>query len=63
MAEKVSQRDIAAAVSRMIGAGDRTESFTLEQMYGLGGPPPSASRSTSASPPIMRPTWLDSEPH
>jgi nucleoside-diphosphate-sugar epimerase len=33
--EDVSHRDLAAAVSRMIGAGDRTDSFTLEQMLGL----------------------------
>jgi hypothetical protein len=31
---EVSQRDLAAAVSRMIGAGDRTERLTLEQMFG-----------------------------
>jgi nucleoside-diphosphate-sugar epimerase len=30
---EVSQRDLAAAVSRMIGAGDRTESLSLEQMF------------------------------
>jgi nucleoside-diphosphate-sugar epimerase len=33
--DDVSLRDLAAAVSRMIGAGDRTDSFTLEQMLGL----------------------------
>jgi nucleoside-diphosphate-sugar epimerase len=33
--DDVNHRDLAAAVSRMIGAGDRTESFTLEQMLGL----------------------------
>jgi nucleoside-diphosphate-sugar epimerase len=33
--EDVSHRDLAAAVSRMIGAGDRTDNFTLEQMLGL----------------------------
>lgn len=37
VAEEVSQRDLAAAISRMIGAGDRTESLTLEEMYSLGG--------------------------
>jgi nucleoside-diphosphate-sugar epimerase len=31
----VNHRDLAAAASRMIGAGDRTDSFTLEQMLGL----------------------------
>jgi nucleoside-diphosphate-sugar epimerase len=33
--DDVSLRDVAAAISRMIGAGDRTASFTLEQMLGL----------------------------
>jgi nucleoside-diphosphate-sugar epimerase len=33
VAGELSQRDLAAAVSRMIGAGDRTESFTLDQMF------------------------------
>jgi nucleoside-diphosphate-sugar epimerase len=33
--EDVNHRDLAAAVSRMIGAGDGTDSFTLEQMLGL----------------------------
>jgi hypothetical protein len=33
--EDVSHRDLAAAVSRIIGAGDRTDNFTLEQMLGL----------------------------
>lgn len=33
--DDVSHRDLAAAVSRMIGADDRTDSFTLEQMLGL----------------------------
>jgi nucleoside-diphosphate-sugar epimerase len=33
--DDVSHRDLAAAISRMIGAGDRTASFTLEQMLGL----------------------------
>ena len=37
VAEEVSQRDLAAAVSRLVGAGDRTESLTLEQMFALGG--------------------------
>lgn len=34
---EVSQHDLAAAVSRMIGAGDRTERLTLEQMFGAAG--------------------------
>lgn len=29
----MNQKDLAAAISRMIGAGDRT---TLEEMYGAG---------------------------
>jgi nucleoside-diphosphate-sugar epimerase len=37
VAGEVSQRALAAAVSRMLGAGDVTESFTLEQMFGAGG--------------------------
>jgi nucleoside-diphosphate-sugar epimerase len=37
VSDEISQRDLAAAVSRMIGAGDRTESLTLEQMYEVGG--------------------------
>ncbi len=35
--DEVSQRDLAAAVSRMIGAGDKTASFSLEQMFGSLG--------------------------
>ena len=34
---EVSQRDLAAAISRLIGAGDRTESLTLEQMFQSAG--------------------------
>jgi nucleoside-diphosphate-sugar epimerase len=37
VADELSQRDLAAAVSRMIGAGDRTESFTLDQMFRSAG--------------------------
>jgi len=37
VAEEVSQRDLARAISRMIGAGDRSDSLTLEQMHALGG--------------------------
>jgi nucleoside-diphosphate-sugar epimerase len=37
VAEEVSQRDLARAISRMIGAGDRSASLTLEQMHALGG--------------------------
>ncbi len=37
VAGELSQRDLAAAVSRMIGAGDRTESFTLDQMFRSAG--------------------------
>ena len=33
--DDVNHRDLAAAVSRMIGAGDQTDSFTLDQMLGL----------------------------
>ena len=33
--DDVSLRDLAAAISRMIGAGDRTASLTLPQMLGL----------------------------
>ena len=35
---EVSQRELAAAVSRMIGAGDRTASLLFHEMYALGGP-------------------------
>jgi nucleoside-diphosphate-sugar epimerase len=38
VAGEVSQRELAAAVSRMIGAGDRTMSFPFEEMYASGGP-------------------------
>ena len=38
VAGEVSQRELAAAVSRMIGAGDRTASLQLEEMYAEGGP-------------------------
>jgi nucleoside-diphosphate-sugar epimerase len=31
--DEVTQRDLAAAVSRMIGGGDKTERYTLEQMF------------------------------
>jgi nucleoside-diphosphate-sugar epimerase len=37
VAGEVSQKDLAAAVSRMIGAGDRTDSLTLKEMYGTAG--------------------------
>jgi nucleoside-diphosphate-sugar epimerase len=30
----VSQRELAAAAGRMIGAGDRTDSFTMDRMFG-----------------------------
>jgi nucleoside-diphosphate-sugar epimerase len=43
---EVSQQALAAAVSRMLGAGDRSQSVSLEQMYGLMGP---AGISLSAS--------------
>jgi nucleoside-diphosphate-sugar epimerase len=33
---EVSQRDLAAAAGRMIGAGDHTDNFTVPQMLGLG---------------------------
>jgi nucleoside-diphosphate-sugar epimerase len=33
---EVSQRDLAAAAGRMIGAGDHTENLTVPQMLGLG---------------------------
>ena len=36
--DEVSQRDLAAAISRMIGAGDRTTSLTLPEMFGSLGP-------------------------
>lgn len=38
VAGEVSQRDLAAAVSRMIGGGDQTASFRLDEMYAAGGP-------------------------
>jgi nucleoside-diphosphate-sugar epimerase len=34
---EVRQRDLAAAISRLIGAGDRTESLSLEQMFAAAG--------------------------
>ena len=37
VAGEVSQRDLAAAISRLIGAGDRTESLSLEQMFQSAG--------------------------
>lgn len=37
VAEELSQRELAGAISRMIGAQGRTESLSLEQMYRLGG--------------------------
>jgi nucleoside-diphosphate-sugar epimerase len=46
VAGEVRQKDLAAAISRMIGAGDRTDSLTLEEMYGAGG---SAGISLSAN--------------
>ena len=38
VAGEVSQRELAAAVSRMIGAGDRTASLAFEEMFATGGP-------------------------
>jgi nucleoside-diphosphate-sugar epimerase len=35
--DEVSQRDLAAAINRMIGAGDRTASLTLPEMFGSLG--------------------------
>ncbi len=35
--DEVSQLDLAAAISRMIGAGGKTASFSLEQMFGSLG--------------------------
>jgi nucleoside-diphosphate-sugar epimerase len=35
--DEVSQRDLAAAVSRLIGAGDKTARFSLEEMFGSLG--------------------------
>ncbi len=35
---RLSQRDLAAAISRMIYVGDRTDSLSLEEMFALGGP-------------------------
>jgi nucleoside-diphosphate-sugar epimerase len=37
VADELNQRDLAAAISRMIGAGDRIESFTLDQMFRTAG--------------------------
>jgi nucleoside-diphosphate-sugar epimerase len=38
VAGEVSQRELAAAVSRMIGAGDRTASLAFDEMFATGGP-------------------------
>jgi nucleoside-diphosphate-sugar epimerase len=46
VAGEVNQKNLAAAISRMIGAGDRTDCLTLEEMYGAGG---SAGISLSAN--------------
>ena len=35
--EEVRQRDLAATISRLIGAGDHTQSVPLERMHALGG--------------------------
>ena len=35
--EEVRQRDLAAAISRLTGAGDRTESMSLQRLHALGG--------------------------
>ena len=35
--DEVRQRDLAVAISRLIGAGDRTESLSLEQMFAAAG--------------------------
>ena len=35
--EEIRQRDLAATISRLIGAGDRTESVTLQRMHAIGG--------------------------
>ena len=37
VAGEVSQRDLASAISRLIGAGGRTASFSLEQMFQSAG--------------------------
>jgi hypothetical protein len=36
LVDEVTQRDLAAAVSRMIGGGDKTEKYTVEQMGSVG---------------------------
>ncbi len=36
--DEVSQRELASAVSRMIGAGDRTASLQFGEMFAAGGP-------------------------
>jgi nucleoside-diphosphate-sugar epimerase len=35
--DEVRLRDVAAAISRLVGAGDRTESLSLEQMFSAAG--------------------------
>jgi len=37
VAEEVCQKDLAHAISRMIGAGDTAQSVSLERMFELGG--------------------------
>jgi nucleoside-diphosphate-sugar epimerase len=37
VSDEVRLRDVAAAISRMIGAGDRTERLDLAQMFGMAG--------------------------
>jgi len=37
VAEEVGQKELAHAISRMMGVGDRAESVTLEKMFELGG--------------------------
>jgi hypothetical protein len=37
VADELTQRDLAAAISRMIGARDRTESYTFGQMFRSAG--------------------------
>lgn len=38
ISEEASQREVAAAISRMMGLGDRTASVSLLRMLALGGP-------------------------